>query len=42
MARDPQFGYFPEPKKIFLVVHDTFINRAEKVFIDCGIQVVST
>ena len=42
MARGPQFGYFPEPKKSFLVVHDTFINRAEQVFIDCGIQVVSS
>ena len=42
MARGPQFGYFPEPKKSFLVVHDTFINHAEQVFIDCGIQVVSS
>ncbi len=42
MVQGPQFAYFPEPRKSFLVVHDTFISEAEELFTDCGIQVVSS
>ena len=42
MERGPQYGYFPEPNKSFLVVDDSFVNEAETLFDDCGIQVVSS
>ena len=41
MLCGPQFGYFPEQKKRFLVVHDSFFREAEKLFDGYGLRVVS-
>ena len=38
--RGPLFGYYPEPSKSYLVVHENFLSEAKSVFEGTGVNVV--
>jgi len=41
MRKGPAFGYFPEPRKSYLIVSTSFKERAQKTFGSLGVQVVT-
>ena len=41
MNDGPKFGYYPEPDKSYLIVHPDFVDKAEEMFKQLGIRVVT-
>ena len=39
-SRGPDFGYFPEPFKMFLLVSEKHRSAAQQLFGDMGVQIV--
>jgi hypothetical protein len=39
--RGPSYGYYPEPKKSYLVVKEKFKDVAEEIFGDLGVKIVT-
>ena len=37
----PNFGYFPEPEKSYLVVHPHYVNKAKYFFKGYNIKIVT-
>ncbi len=40
--KGPAYGYFPEPTKSYLVVADSDLESAQKLFSDIGVKVVTS
>ena len=38
--KGPKYGYYPEPSKIYLVVHPNFVEKAHQLFDRFGIRIV--
>ena len=37
----PKYGYYPEPKKSFLIVHNDHVDEAKRCFEQTGLKIVT-